>query len=97
MHKKELRAALDLLMDRVKLTQGDDGECQVVFDDLERDGMIALGITAEIAEAFCAAQWWSEMIDDVAETPDFCEPDDTPDQVLQYARDVVEEYVFKRM
>lgn len=97
MQREEIRAAVDLLMDRVALTLSDDGACEVAFADLDRDAMLTLGITQAIADRLVAAPWWSEMIDDVAETPDFCEPDDTPDQVLQYARDVVKEYVAKRL
>ncbi len=96
MPREDLGAALDLLMDRVALTRSDGGACEVAFADLDRDAMVALGITPEIADRLATAPWWAEMIDDVAETPDFCEPEDTPEQVLQYARDVVKEYVWKR-
>ena len=97
MQPEEIRTAVDLLMDRVALTRSDDDACEVAFADLDHGAMVALGITPEIAGRLVAAPWWAEMIDDVAETPDFCEPDDTPDQVLQYARDVVKEYVAKRL
>ena len=40
--------------------------------------------------------WWDEMVTDVNETPDACDPDDPPHQVLEYAKDVVSEYVRKR-
>ena len=96
MPREELRAALDLLMDRVALTNPEAGSREVAFADLDREAMIGLGITVEIADRLASAPWWAEMVDDVAETPEFCEPDDTPEQVLQYARDVVEEYVWKR-
>jgi len=97
MLRENIRDAVDLLMDRVILTRSDDGSCQVSFADLDRDAMITLGIAETIADRLASAAWWSEMLDDVAETPDFCEPDDTPEQVLQYARDVVKEYVAKRL
>lgn len=95
--REDIRRTVDLLRARVRLTRGDGGDCSVSFEDLDRDGMTALGIVEEIADRLASAPWWAEMIDDVAETPDFCEPDDTPDQVLEYARDVVEEYVAKRL
>ena len=95
MDKPPLRIAIDLLMDRVQMqTEGD--ECRVWFEDLDRDAMVALGITPEIASQLASAPWWGEMIEDVAETPDFCEPDTTPEEMLSMARDVVQEYVFKR-
>ena len=37
------------------------------------------------------------MVTDIIETPDFAEPGESPQQVLQYARDVVKEYVAKRL
>jgi hypothetical protein len=36
------------------------------------------------------------MVTDVIETPEMCESDDSPHQVLEYARDVVSEYIRKR-
>ncbi len=36
------------------------------------------------------------MVTDVVETPSRCDPADPPEQVLAYARDVVEEYIRKR-
>ena len=42
------------------------------------------------------APWWDEMVADIVETPAMCEPDDPPEQVLEYARDVVSEYIRKR-
>ena len=40
--------------------------------------------------------WWDEMVADIVETPDMCAPDDSPQQVLGYAKDVVSEYIRKR-
>ncbi len=94
--REQIKVALDLLMDRVRMTTTEGGDCSVAFEDLDRDAMIALGIAEDVADHLADAPWWSEMIDDVAETPDFCEPGDTPEQVLGYARDVVKEYVWKR-
>ena len=39
---------------------------------------------------------WDEMVTDIIETPDFCDPGDSPQQVLEYARDVVSDYIRKR-
>jgi hypothetical protein len=95
MDRQALRHAIDLLMDRVRMeTTGD--QCRVWFDDLDRDAMVALGIEPGFADHFAAAPWWAEMIDDVAETPDFCEDDTTPEELHAMARDVVQEYVAKR-
>ena len=42
------------------------------------------------------ASWWDEMVTDIVETPEMCDPDEPPDQVLEYAKDVVAEYIRKR-
>jgi hypothetical protein len=36
------------------------------------------------------------MVTDIVETPEMCDPEDPPEQVLAYARDVVSEYIRKR-
>ena len=38
-----------------------------------------------------------EMTADIVETPDLCEASDPPQQVLEYAKDVVSEYLRKRV
>jgi len=58
--------------------------------------MIEAGLNAEGANQILNIDWWEEMITDIIETPDMCEPDESPEQVLQYAKDVVSEYVRKR-
>jgi hypothetical protein len=37
------------------------------------------------------------MVTDIVETPDYAEPGESSAQVLEYARDVVKEYVAKRL
>ena len=36
------------------------------------------------------------MVTDIIETPEMCDPDDSPEQILEYAKDVVAEYIRKR-
>ena len=36
------------------------------------------------------------MVEEIVETPVICDPDDPPDLILEYARDVVSEYIRKR-
>ncbi len=55
------------------------------------------GFASEAVELTIGSDWWAEMTTDIVETPDFAEPGESPDQVLQYARDVVKEYVAKRL
>ena len=90
----ELREIVRYLQDRVRLATVD--ERTIVFDPPDADRMIGDGLEAAAATSIVSAPWWSEMIDDIIETPDFAEPDDTPEVVLGYARDLVREYVSKR-
>ncbi|MCI5137127.1 MAG: DUF2065 domain-containing protein, partial [Candidatus Electrothrix sp. AR1] len=57
----------------------------------------ALPEVLEYLQPFLAASWWEEMVTDIIETPDFCEPDESPQQVLEYAKDVVSDYIRKRV
>ena len=56
----------------------------------------AAGLDADGYRNLVGAPWWNEMVTDIVETPELCEPDDAPELVLEYARDVVSEYVRKR-
>jgi len=56
-----------------------------------------MGFESEAVERTLESNWWAEMVTDIVETPDFAEPDESPEQVLGYARDVVKEYVAKRL
>jgi hypothetical protein len=58
--------------------------------------MIAAGLNPDGVKLLLGLSWWEDMVTDIIETPDFCEPDDTPEQILGYARDVVSDYIRKR-
>jgi len=93
----ELRTIMEFLAQRVRLADsGTEAETAIAFDAPTSDEMVRAGLNSEGVEQILAASWWDEMVEDIVETPDMCEPDDTPDQVLQYARDVVSEYIRKR-
>jgi hypothetical protein len=93
----ELRAIMDFLVERVRLADDKAGEeIAIAFDAPTVDEMVRAGLNSEGSGQILAAPWWAEMVEDIVETPEMCEPDDTPDQVLQYARDVVPEYIRKR-
>ena len=79
---------------RVRLAEA--GSRTVAFEMPGEDEMIEAGLDPEGVRRLLAAPWLSEMASEVLETPEFCEPDDSPEQVLRYARDVVGEYVRKR-
>ncbi len=97
MSPDELRAIMDYLMQKVHLRDPDaDGEVAVGFDAPTADEMTEAGLNPEGARQILDAPWWDEMVTDIVETPEMCEPEDSAEQVLEYARDVVSEYVRKR-
>ncbi len=93
----ELRAIMEFLRQRVHLKdRGADDEVVIGFDAPTADEMARAGLNAEGSQRILDAPWWDEMVDDIVETPEMCDPEDPPDQVLEYARDVVAEYIRKR-
>lgn len=97
MTPEELRAIMEYLMRRVRLEDpGDDGKAAIAFEAPTAEEMSGAGLSIEGIGRILGASWWDEMVADVLETPDMCEPGDPPEQVLKYARDVVAEYIRKR-
>ena len=93
----ELRAIIDFLTHKVHLkVPGTDGEVTIGFDAPTADEMASAGLNPEGSRQILNAPWWDEMVADIVETPDVCDPEDPPEQVLKYASDVVSEYIRKR-
>jgi hypothetical protein len=92
MTPEDLRRLMSYLEERVQLTT----DSKVRFEIPGESQMLADGIHPEAIAQLLAAPWLEEMVVDVRETPDFCEPDETPEQILRLARDVVQEYIRKR-
>ena len=93
----DLRDIMEYLRQRVRLTNENDGtDVAVAFDAPTREGMVEAGLDAEGSQRILSSPWWDEMVEDIIDTPEMCEPDDSPAQVLEYARDVVSEYIRKR-
>lgn len=90
----QLRAVVRYLQLRVRLA--DDGSRTIVFEPPTEAEMAAAGFDRETTRELLSAPWWTEMMDDVIETPDFAEPEESREVVLGYARDVVLEYIRKR-
>jgi hypothetical protein len=72
------------------------GERAVRFAVPSRDELIEAGFGEQGVGQLLDAPWLSEMVEEIEETPEFCDPDDPPETVLRYARDVVLEYLRKR-
>jgi hypothetical protein len=93
----ELRAIMEFVRQQVHLEpQGPDGEVVIGFDAPTADRMAEAGLDEEGSSQILDAPWWDEMVSDIVETPEMCDPDESPEQVLEYARDVVSEYIRKR-
>lgn len=74
----------------------DQGSRTIEFEMPGEGELLEAGLNPEGVRRLLAAPWLSDMVSEVLETPEFCEPGDSPEQVLGYARDVVGEYIRKR-
>jgi hypothetical protein len=93
----ELRAIMEYLRDRVRLISREgESPAGIAFEAPTEEDMTAAGLNAEGARRILGVPWWKEMVEDIVETPEMCDPGDPPQQVLEYARDVVSEYIRKR-
>ena len=92
----ELRDIMEYLRQRVRLSERTGDGIGIEFDAPTVDTMVEAGMDPDGSQRILAAPWWEEMVEDIVDTPDMCEPDDSPEQVLEYARDVVSEYIRKR-
>lgn len=98
MSKEDIRNIIEFLKDRVKIEkpEGEDS-LAVSFESPMYDEMLNSGMNPKVIDAVLKSSWWDEMITDIVETPDFCEPGADQDEVLGCARDVVFEYIAKRI
>lgn len=90
----ELRELIAHLESRVRPDEADAR--RVAFEMPGEAELLEAGLDPEGVHRLLAAPWIAEMVSEVLETPDFCEPGDTAEQILRYARDVVGEYIRKR-
>ena len=92
-----LRAIMDFLRRKVhRKNRRAEGEVAIGFETPALAEMVRAGLDSAGCRQILEAPWWDEMVADIVETPAMCEPDDPPEQVLEYARDVVSEYIRKR-
>ena len=95
METEEIRKFIQWLQDRVTVATGDAPT--ISFSEPTADDFSAKGFDAEAVAITLGSQWWSEMVTDIVETPEYAEPGESADQILSYAKDVVSEYVRKRL
>jgi hypothetical protein len=93
----ELRAIMDYLRERVLMDPKEsEGPIVITFLAPSEEEMIVAGLNPEGAKTILHAPWWEEMVTDIIETPEYCDSDESSQQVLEYARDVVSDYIRKR-
>ena len=92
----ELRSIITFLRERtgIEPEKAEDGVV-ITFNAPSLNDMTDAGLNMEGSKSILEAEWWDEMVTDIIETPDFCEPGDSPEQVLEYAKDVVTDYLRK--
>jgi hypothetical protein len=97
MKPEELQAIMAYLRARVGLGPlGPEGAPTITFLAPTGEEMIEAGLNSAGSERILGVPWWDEMVEDIVETPEMCDPDDSPEQVLEFARDVISEYIRKR-
>jgi hypothetical protein len=97
MTPEELRSIIAYLRKRVNLAGGEtERPIVIAFLAPTVDEMIGEGMHPEGVKRLLQVPWWDEMVTDILETPDYCEPGDSPQEVLEYARDVISDYIRKR-
>jgi hypothetical protein len=96
MEADEIKRMYEWLQGHVNLADSTDG-IAVTFTEPNANDFEEAGFSGEAVDRTLGSDWWAEMMTDIVETPDFAEPGESPEQVLEYARDVVKEYVWKRL
>lgn len=98
MTPQELQKIIAYIRDRVHLDpEADKNQIVISFFPPAAEEMSRAELNAEGVKQLLSAPWWEEMATDIIETPEYCDPDDPPQQVLEYAKDVVSDYIRKRI
>jgi hypothetical protein len=95
MEKDEIKKRYEWIQSRVGLGDGD--AISITFDEPTAEDFAGKGLGDEAVTLTLGSAWWAEMATDIVETPDYAEPGESAEQILGYARDVVVEYVRKRL
>jgi hypothetical protein len=90
----ELRRMIDFLESEVRMSP--TGARELTFAVPSEQALLAEGFEPDWVSQLIGAPWLEKMVQDVLETAEFCDPSDSPEQVLRFARDVVGEYIRKR-
>ena len=75
----ELRAIMNWLRQRVYLKDGGpDDEVGIQFDAPTADELDRADFNREACRQILDAPWWDEMVADIIETPEMCDPGSRP-------------------
>ena len=96
MEKADIQRMYEWIQGRVRLAPGSN-EPVIAFDAPTAEDFKEQSFFDEDIALTLGSGWWQQMVVDIIETPEYAEPDESPEQVLQYARDVVVEYFRKRL
>jgi len=98
MIKEDIKNMIGFLQNKINIKKSEeDDEFVILFEDPTHEEMLNAGINPKLIDAALKSSWWEEMVTDIAETPEFCDPEAGEEEVLDYARDVVSEYIAKRI
>lgn len=93
---EQLTKLISWLQDRIEMAR--DGKSIIMSFDIPSEAdFIDAGFDQAMIDLTLNSSWWEEMITDIIETPDFVDPDSAPPLIIKYARDIVNEYVGKRI
>ncbi len=96
MTKDEIKRLSKWLQSKVSIDQGARG-LNIAFDEPSAEDFGEQGFDQEVIAITLESNWWAEMVTDIVETPEYIEPGEPPEKVLEYARDVALEYIRKRL
>ena len=97
MKPEELKAIIYYFRDKIQLSpESSTGKPVIQFTPPDLQELTGAGLNAEGSNRLLSMPWFDEMVTDVIETPDMCGPDEDPQRVLKFARDVISEYIAKQ-
>ena len=97
MTAEDLRKIINYLQELILLDENEtDDNFNIKFILPQKSKLLDAGLNEDGISHILNSDWLDEMVTDIIETPDFCEPDEKPKTILKFAKDVVAEYVKKR-
>ena len=96
MDKEDIKKLYGWIQERVHLDRGVT-EVTIKFEEPTEGDFKDAGFDEEVVILTLRSEWWPAMVADILETPEYAEPGESLEQILGYARDVVQEYVWKRL